>query len=259
MMKDVNLLINNGVNIQASLEIFGDIETYNDSLEVFANEIEEKLADIKKYKEVGDMAAYAIEVHALKSDAKYFGFTKLADLSYDHEMASKANKVYYVYDNYDELVTETKRIINVVKEYLGREVVRELIDDVLANFQDKTILVVDDSNVILNLIKKIFDNSFNVLIANDGKEAIEILERDNNKISGILLDLNMPNVDGFSVLEYFKVRDLFKSTPVAIITGVESDEVINRAYTYPIIDVLKKPFNERDVKSVVEKVIDYNE
>lgn len=124
-MKDTNLLINNGIDINKSLEIFGDIDTYNDSLETFMEEIDNELNNLKEYKEKADMANYAILVHSLKSDSKYFGFTKLADLAYQHELQSKANDIYFVYNNYDELVNETKRIINIVDKYLGKEVKEE--------------------------------------------------------------------------------------------------------------------------------------
>src|SRR5574344_1737505 len=120
-MKNTNLLISNGVDIQKSLELFGDMETYDATLDDFLSAVDHKLSDMKKYKEIGDMANYAILVHSLKSDSKYLGFTKLAELSYDHEMQSKANNSVYVYENYDELMTEAERIINVVRQYLGKE------------------------------------------------------------------------------------------------------------------------------------------
>ena len=50
------------------------------------------------------MANYAIEVHSLKSDCKYLGFTTLAQLSYQHELKSKANDVEFVNENYDDLI-----------------------------------------------------------------------------------------------------------------------------------------------------------
>ena len=81
-MKDVNLLINNGVDVNASLELFGDIDTYNETLEDFLNTVDEKIGNMTKYKEESDMKNYAILVHSLKSDARYLGFTKLAELSY---------------------------------------------------------------------------------------------------------------------------------------------------------------------------------
>ena len=100
-MKDVNILTSNGVNVEQSLELFGDMETYNETLEEFLNGVDEKLSNIEKYKEASDMTNYAILVHSLKSDSKYLGFTKLAELSYNHEMASKANNIDYVYINYN--------------------------------------------------------------------------------------------------------------------------------------------------------------
>ena len=255
-MKDVNILTNNGVNVQKSLELFGDMATYDDTLKDFLSEIDEKLSKIKMYKEQGDMANYAILVHSLKSDSKYFGFEKLAELAYNHEMESKANNMYYVTDHYDELMTEANRILAIVKQYMGvttgtfQQTVKPIV------IKDKTILVVDDSNVVRNFVYKIFNNEYDVLIANDGAEAINILNNNiDDKIVGVLLDLNMPNVDGFEVLDYFKNANLFARIPVAIITGEGTDENIKRAYTYPIVDMLQKPFNEVNVKNIVDKLI----
>ena len=254
-MKDVNILRANGINLDKSLELFGDIETYNETLETFLNEIDDKITKIKNYKEVADMANYAILVHSLKSDAKYFGFDKLADLSYQHELESKANNIYYVYDHFDELMNETYRILNIVRKYFGQEPIKKEVQPQLV--KDKAILVVDDSNVISSFIKKIFNDVYDVIIAKDGVEALTIIKT-NGRIIGMLLDLNMPNVNGFQVLEHFKVNDLFKKIPVSIITGLGNDDFINKAREYPIIDVLRKPFNERDIKTVVEKTIKIN-
>lgn len=119
-MKDKNILVNNGVNVDASLEILGDMEMYDETLTDFLDEVEEKISSIKEYKENSDMPNYAIQVHSLKSDSKYLGFTTLAELAYNHEMASKGNDVIYVNEHYDELMSEANRIVNICKEYMGR-------------------------------------------------------------------------------------------------------------------------------------------
>lgn len=259
-MKDVNLLVNNGVNVNKALELFGDMATYDDTLVTFLNDAENKLKQIADYKEKADMANYAILVHSLKSDAKYFGFDKLAELAYDHEMKSKANDFYYVSDHFDELMTEAKRIVNLVRRYLGKEPVELLDDDDNSSTGDKnqTILVVDDSTIIVNFVKKIFDNQYNVLIANDGAQALDIVKNTpSSQMACMLLDLNMPNVNGFEVLDYFKNNDLFKKVPVSIITGEGSKDIIEKAFTYPIVDVLMKPFNELNVESIVNKTISF--
>lgn len=117
-MKDINILKNNGINVDQGLEILGDMEMYEETLNDFLTESETRLQKIADFKEVGDMANYAILVHAMKSDSKYLGFTRLAELSLNHEMESKANNLEYVIKNYDELMAEANRIIKVVKEYL---------------------------------------------------------------------------------------------------------------------------------------------
>ena len=275
-MKDASILRNNGVNIEKSLELFGDMETYDETLNDFLAEVDEKLANIKKYKEQGDMANYAILVHSLKSDARYFGFEKLAELAYNHEMESKANNMYYVTDHYDELMAEANKIVTAVKAYKGviaqpqvqaqAPVMNEQpnLDQVISahtmvqaapQLDDKTILVVDDSNVVRSFVSKIFSNDYGVVSANDGAEALALLKTNIEKIECMLLDLNMPNVDGFQVLDYFKDNNLFNKVPVAIITGEGSQDNVKRAYTYPIIDMLQKPFNEVNVKNIVDKLL----
>ena len=206
------------------------------------------------------MANYAIQVHALKSDAKYFGFDKLAELALDQEMKSKANDMYYISEHFDELEKETINAINIIKVYLGQETeeaVKAQQETVRSDVpKDKTILVVDDSEVIKKFIQKLFDNKYEILEAGDGAEALSILGSEAaNKLAGVFLDLNMPNVNGFQVLDYFKNNDLFQKIPVSIITGVGSNELVARAYDYPIVEVLRKPFNENDIKRVVEETV----
>lgn len=125
--------------------------------------------------------------------------------------------------------------------------------------KDKKILVVDDSNLIRNFIEKIFADSYEVVMATDGQVALNIINENTDDIAAMLLDLNMPNVNGFDVLEYFKQNNLFKKVPVSIISGAEEKETIDRAFTYDIVDLLAKPFNERDIKSVIEKTINYKD
>lgn len=262
-MRNISILTNNGVNLQKALELFGDIETYNDLLGTFLVEIEEKLNKANHYKSIGDMSNYAIYVHSIKSDANNFGFDKLGQMAYEHEMESKANNMYYVYENYDALITEARRIVAVINVYMGNTPTPNV--NVTENVSKETkssnecptkkLLVVDDSNIIRTLIQNIFKDSFDVITANDGEEAIKIVEEYGNELVGMLLDLMMPNVDGFSVLDFFKDRDLFKEIPVSIITGIDSRDVIQRAFNYPIIDMLQKPFNEANVRSIVEKTV----
>lgn len=270
-MMNVDFLKENGVDVDKSLELFGDIETYNDTIGEFILGANSKLPKLEEYKNQKDMNNYATYAHSLKSDAKYFGFTKLAELAENQEMKSKAGDVYYIYDTYDELVEEVKRLIHLIKKYLGTEEASsdetpsaEPTKKIEANrevYQVPTILVADDSNIVRNFVSRIFSDSYQVGVAKDGKEALEIIEsnKGNTNLKAILLDLNMPQVDGFAVLDYMQENNLLQDMPVSIISGDSTKETIDKAFTYPIVDMIKKPFNDTDIKRVVEKTIYFNE
>lgn len=258
-MKDVNILIEGGADINKALELFGEMDMYEATLNDFLAEVEEKLNRIEKYREENNMPSYAIEVHSLKSDARYLGFSNLAELAYQHELKSKENDIMFVYDNYEKLITEARRVINVCKRYLGKEVIDDLESAMTQTIKSEAILVVDDSNIVANFIKKIFNSKYQVITASDGSEAINEINNDiNGKIVACLLDLNMPNVNGFEVLDYFKNNNLFVKIPVSIITGNDDRDSVDKAFTYPIVDLLTKPFNERDVKRIIDKTINFN-
>ena len=246
---DKNYLINNGVNVGKSLELFGDMETYNDTLREFLNGISNKLSDLKTSKEASDTNNYAIYAHSLKSDARYLGFTVLAEIALNHEMAGKNNDINYIYQHYDELINETNRIIKVVDSYLGVKENNIVTENIVKD--DKTIIVVDDSDIVTNFVSKIFENKYNVLIAKDGESAINYIKNANDDLIGMFLDLNMPNVNGFEVLDYMLANNLFEKVPVAIITGADTKDEISITLNYPVLGILSKTFNERDVKSFV--------
>lgn len=255
-MRSLNYLISNGVDVEKSLELFGDIKVYNETLVEFFDSANTKLTKLSAYRNNRDMANYAIYVHSLKTDAKYFGLTKLAELAYEHELKSKAGDIDYVQSNFDNLVKEVSEAVKLVKEYLNGNDEQISLGEQNTYAKD-TILVVDDSNIVRNFTKRIFEATYNVGIATNGQEALDIIEanKNNNFIKAMLLDLNMPKVDGFAVLEYMKKNDLFDKIPVSIISGDSSRETIQKAFTYPIVDMLEKPFNEQTIRTVLQKTL----
>ena len=117
-MRDINILKNNGIDVDGGLEMLGDIEMYDDTLNDFLLEMEERLPKLEEYKNNNDLENYAILVHAMKGDSKYLGFSKLADMSLEHQLKSQGNDMNYVNANYDDLINEANRIISVVRDYL---------------------------------------------------------------------------------------------------------------------------------------------
>lgn len=107
----------NGVDAKPSIENMMGIENYEEIMTDFYNELPNDLAKIDAFKSSQDMPNYAILVHALKSNARSFGFMKLGDIAYAHEMASKAGDVNYVNEHYDELINAAKNVQDIIDKY----------------------------------------------------------------------------------------------------------------------------------------------
>ena len=133
-----------------------------------------------------------------------------------------------------------------------------------SSYKKPSILIVDDSSIIRNSLKRIFSNEYEILVAKNGEEAINIITENvlssdlngsKENIVGMLLDLIMPESDGFEVLNFMRSNDLFSRIPVAIISGDESRETRKRVYQYEIVDMLEKPFNTENIRRRFGKII----
>ena len=164
-------------------------------------------------------------------------------LAYNHEIKSKENDIVYVNSYFMDLENELKRVLGIVKEYIG-----------INDTTDGAILIADDSDVVRNFATKILNDKYKVFTAVNGLEAIKLINTNSN-IKGLLLDLNMPGYDGFSVLDYLNRNGLFSRIKVSIITGDDEKDKITKAFEYPIMDVISKPFNVDTVNNTVDKML----
>ena len=114
---DVNYLKDNGVDIDFALDLLGDMDMYNSTVHDFVDEVDDKWKRIVEYKNSSDMENYAIEVHSLKSDAKYLGLMKLAEVAYKHELKSKEKDIDFVNNHFSELEEEYDKSIDIIKKY----------------------------------------------------------------------------------------------------------------------------------------------
>ncbi len=116
---NVEYLKANNIDVDKSLELLGDINTYNDLLKEFMGTIKDKINNLNNYKNQNDLANYAILVHSLKSDSRYLGFNKLADIALQQELKSKDNDVTYIHNNFNLLLNEVKEVVNIINKYLN--------------------------------------------------------------------------------------------------------------------------------------------
>lgn len=112
-------LIQNGVDINKGIENTMDEETYNELLLDFVNTFPTDVNKFNEYKAAADMVNYEIIVHALKSNCRTLGFMNTGEMFYQHELASKQNDINYVNEHYNELITEVRRVYDILTKYKG--------------------------------------------------------------------------------------------------------------------------------------------
>ena len=114
-------------------------------------------------------------------------------------------------------------------------------------FKKPTILVVDDMTTTLLLLHDLLKDTYEVKIAKSGTKALEILESPND-IDLILLDIEMPDINGYDVCKRIKNNETIKNIPIIFITGRTSQEDEEYGLNLGAIDYITKPFNNAIVK-----------
>ncbi len=117
------------------------------------------------------------------------------------------------------------------------------------------ILIVDDEELNRLILDGMFDDTYEKIEAGNGQEAVAAIE-DNHNIVLILLDIIMPVMDGFKVLEYMSKQGLIDKIPVILITSETIDNSEDRAYSYGVADVIHKPFYPYIVKKRCKNIIE---
>lgn len=105
----------------------------------------------------------------------------------------------------------------------------------------RTVLVVDDEEINRVILGGILEDHYNVLFAENGEEALEIMEAQGPLISLVLLDLMMPVMDGFEVIELMRVNVILKEIPIIVLTSEESAEI--ESLQKGAADFIKKPYD----------------
>ncbi len=119
-LNDTDFLKQKGIDVDHGISLLGDKEMYLETFKDFYQNLDSRIQKITSLKEAKDMPNYAIEVHSLKSDSKYLGLTKLAEIALNHELKSKENDINYVEEHYQELIEEISKKKEIIKEYLEK-------------------------------------------------------------------------------------------------------------------------------------------
>lgn len=122
--------------------------------------------------------------------------------------------------------------------------------------QEKSkILLVDDSKMNRMMLTEILGDSYHILEAENGRECLETLQAEAGNIALVLLDINMPVMDGFEVLKAMNANHTIEDTPVIMISSEDSDAAIRRSYELGASDYVNRPFDARIVYRRVTNTI----
>ena len=121
--------------------------------------------------------------------------------------------------------------------------------------QKPNILIVDDVPINRELLSYILRDQYQIFEAENGERAIEMIESQEQLFHLVLLDIQMPVIDGFGVLEKMREKKLLRHLPVIIISGESSDTAILHAYKLGAVDFFTKPFSPEIVLNRVHNIL----
>ena len=122
--------------------------------------------------------------------------------------------------------------------------------------QEKSqILLVDDSKMNRMMLTEILGDGYHILEAENGQECLETLQAEAGNIALVLLDINMPGMDGFEVLKAMNANHTIEDIPVIMISSEDSDAAIRRSYELGASDYVNRPFDARIVYRRVTNTI----
>ncbi|MFH1753269.1 MAG: response regulator [Candidatus Omnitrophota bacterium] len=132
-----------------------------------------------------------------------------------------------------------------------------IINDVIPQSTNK-ILVVDDESGILDMIKDwLGSKGYEVITALDGEDGLRMAQKENPAI--IILDIMMPGIDGFEVLNRLRSSPKSRNKPIIMLTSRRETETIEKAEHRGATDYIMKPFSVEDLLTMVRRYISYTE
>lgn len=157
----------------------------------------------------------------------------------------------------DEAIAKADQLMYKAKDHKA-QVITECDKTILKKekIQNKPrILIVDDSKFNRAILKEILEETYEIIEADGGNEALHKIDEYGMKISLVLLDIIMPEKDGFEVLKYMEEERLISDIPVIIISSEDSANYIRRAYEMGVSDYINRPFDANIVYQRVSNTV----
>lgn len=116
-------------------------------------------------------------------------------------------------------------------------------------------LIVDDAELNREILDAILGEDYSVLKAEDGRAALKLLNAYYNEIAVVLLDLIMPEINGFEVMDVMKEKGWMEKIPILVISGETAIETERKCFEYGVSDFIRKPFDNSLVRRRVTNIV----
>lgn len=173
------------------------------------------------------------------------GGTRVAGSS-SSEAVMRADQMMYMAKSHKNLVVTDRFMLQNGKDGIERLKKEQVLQQ---------ILIVDDSDMNRAMLREILKDNYSILEAGNGAECLSCVKHMGSSLSLILLDLNMPEMDGFEVLAELSRLGYMDDIPVIIISGTDSTADICRAYDLGATDYIHRPFNTQVIYRRVSNTI----
>ena len=165
-----------------------------------------------------------------------------------------------LYDgNIEEVIAHADQLMYYAKAYKNSVALEDDIDfqEIPPEIFEKKpyVLIIDDSVMNRDLLREMLQDKYRVLEAEDGEKGLYLLAQYGTQITLVLLDIVMPGIDGFGVLESMKKDGWLQDIPVIMISSEDSADAIERAYTLGASDYVSRPFTMNVVRQRAANII----
>lgn len=246
------------LDVEKGLSYCGDsAEFYREMLEAFLEN--SSLPKLQQAYETGDADTYRIDIHALKSSSLMLGATAFSEDCRLLEQAAKEKDLSYIDDKHVKVMGRYRQLMTAISHALGCPdnieqggVIRPSSQADMGVPPD--ILVVDDDPINQRLAQRILEQDMTIACVSSGQEALEYLRQKHPRL--ILLDLHMPDMSGFQVMEQLKKDSWLKEIPVVFLTADQDTEAEVEGFTLGAMDFIRKPFIREIMLQRVRRILE---
>lgn len=211
---------------------------YKEMLQSFLNE--DKKSDLEKMFNDKDWENYRITVHALKSTSLSIGAVDVSGEAKQLEDAAKNLDADYIENHHKGLMENYSTLLDNINTALNGQPKQDTPQDSDDTEDSTNILVVDDDAMNLRIAEKMLMPYYKISCVKSGFDALDYVKKTIPDL--ILLDLHMPQMDGFQVLEQLKKDEKTKSIPVIFLTADNDRDVEVKGFKEGALDFITKPF-----------------